>query len=254
MKPAISIRAISKQYEIYSEGKRLHTFRDDLMDTIKRLLGREHDQNYKEKIWALRDVSFDVFPGEAVGIMGYNGSGKSTLLKILAKVTQPTLGQAVLLGRVGAILEVGAGFHSELTGRENIFINGAVLGMKQKEIRDKFDEIVDFSGVEKFLDTPVKQYSSGMQVRLAFSIAAHIDPDILLIDEALAVGDVVFQEKCLAKMRERLTLGTTVLFVSHSLQSLKSLCNRGLVLKGGGLVCDAPIEESVANYSCLSRV
>jgi lipopolysaccharide transport system ATP-binding protein len=200
------------------------------------------------EFWALRDVSFDVHRGEVVGIIGRNGAGKSTLLKILSRITEPTTGRFGLCGRVGSLLEVGTGFHSELTGRENIFLNGAVLGMRRREIRQKFDEIVAFAEIEQFLDTPVKRYSSGMYVRLAFAIAAHLLPDILIIDEVLAVGDAVFQKKCLGKMSEVSRSGRTVLFVSHNDQAVRNLCQRAVWLQDGRVQFLGPSELAVKAY------
>jgi lipopolysaccharide transport system ATP-binding protein len=199
-------------------------------------------------VWALKDVSFEVKQGEVVGIIGRNGAGKSTLLKILTRITKPTTGHARIRGRVGSLLEVGTGFHPELTGRENVFLNGAVLGMRRAEIKRKFDEIVEFSGVERFLDTPVKRYSSGMRVRLAFAVAAHLDPEILLIDEVLAVGDADFQKKCLGKMGEAAHGGRTVLFVSHNMQTLGRLCSRGILLERGAIVEDGAARDVIASY------
>ena len=199
-------------------------------------------------IWALKAVSFEVKHGEAIGIIGRNGAGKSTLLKILARITEPTTGQAEIHGRVGSLLEVGTGFHPDLTGRENIYLNGTILGMKKREIDRKFDEIVDFSGVEKFIDTPVKRYSNGMRVRLAFSVAAHLEPEILLVDEVLAVGDAEFQRKCLGKMGEVTQGGRTVLFVSHQMEAILNLCPRCLVLGEGGVIFSGPAEEAVRVY------
>jgi lipopolysaccharide transport system ATP-binding protein len=196
----------------------------------------------------LKDVSFQVERGEVVGIIGRNGAGKSTLLKVLSRITEPTEGRAVINGRVGSLLEVGTGFHQELTGRENIYLNGAILGMTKDEIDRKFDEIVDFSGVEKFIDTPVKRYSSGMRVRLAFSVAAHLDPEILLIDEVLAVGDAAFQKKCLGKMGDVAKSGRTVLFVSHNMGSIQKLCPRSLLLNNGQIVLDSNTQEVVETY------
>ena len=191
---------------------------------------------------ALKDVSFSVAPGEAIGIIGANGAGKSTLLKVLTRVTAPTSGSGSVRGRVGTILEVGTGFHPELTGRENIFLSGAILGLRHHEVRERMDAIVDFAGVDKFVDTPVKRYSSGMYVRLAFAVAAHLDPDILVIDEVLAVGDIGFQKKCLARMEDELRRqGRTILFVSHNLEAIRALCGRALLLDKGMLVCDGPI-------------
>jgi lipopolysaccharide transport system ATP-binding protein len=206
-----------------------------------------------EEFWALKEVNFEIKQGEVVGIIGRNGAGKSTLLKILSRITEPTKGRVTLRGRVASLLEVGTGFHNELTGRENIFLNGAILGMTQREIRSKFDEIVDFAGVERFLDTPVKRYSSGMYVRLAFAIAAHLEPEILVVDEVLAVGDAEFQKKCLGKMRDvSQREGRTVLFVSHNLAAVADLTSRAIVLNGGSVSADAPVAEAITHY--LSQV
>lgn len=202
-----------------------------------------------EEFWALNDVSFDVMPGESIGIIGRNGAGKSTLLKILSRITPPTKGTVIMRGRIASLLEVGTGFHQELTGRENIFMNGSILGMKNAEIKTKFDEIVDFSGVEKFLDTPLKNYSSGMQLRLAFAVAAHLDPEILIIDEVLAVGDAEFQKKCIGKMEDVSKSGRTVLFVSHNMASLKVICKTGLLLENGILTHVGSIEQTVSAYT-----
>ncbi len=202
----------------------------------------------KNDFWALRDVSFEIREGEVVGILGRNGAGKSTLLKILARITSPTTGRAFLYGRVGALLEVGTGFHQELSGRENIFLNGAILGMTKAEIRAKFDEIVDFSEIGDFLDTPVKHYSSGMYVRLAFSIAAHTESEILIVDEVLAVGDVAFRKKCLGKMGDVSRQGRTVLFVSHNMAAVENLCHRGIVLRTGSLVYDGDVKGAIREY------
>jgi len=199
-------------------------------------------------IWALRDVSFDVKKGEVLGIIGGNGAGKSTLLKILSRITEPTIGRAGIEGRVASLLEVGTGFHLELTGRENVYLNGTILGMKKTEIDQKFDEIIDFSGVEKFIDTPVKRYSSGMNVRLAFSVAAHLEPQILLVDEVLAVGDVEFQKKCLGKMDEVSKQGRTVLLVSHNMSAVQNLCSRSILLENGQIRMNGPTDKAVALY------
>ena len=204
-----------------------------------------------EEFWALRDVNLEVKQGEVVGIIGRNGAGKSTLLKILSRITEPTAGRIHLKGRVASLLEVGTGFHPELTGRENIFLNGAILGMSRSEIKRKFDEIVAFADIEKFLDTPVKRYSSGMYVRLAFAVAAHLEPEILIVDEVLAVGDAEFQRKCLGKMSEVAHGGRTVLFVSHNMASLLALCNRGVLLDKGRKQSEGPIGEAIDHY--LSR-
>jgi lipopolysaccharide transport system ATP-binding protein len=198
--------------------------------------------------WALRDVSFDVQPGEVIGVIGRNGAGKSTLLKILSRITEPTSGEARIRGRVASLLEVGTGFHPELTGRENIFLNGAILGMSKQEIRNKFDEIVAFAEIEKFIDTPVKRYSSGMYVRLAFAVAAHLEPEILIVDEVLAVGDFEFQRKCLGKMKEVGNSGRTILFVSHNLGAVQALCQRGIWLKSGCVAGDGTAEDVCRQY------
>lgn len=200
-------------------------------------------------LWALRSVTFTVERGETVGIMGRNGSGKSTLLKILSRITAPTRGSAEIHGRVASLLEVGTGFHQELTGKENVYLNGSILGLRRHEIEARYDEIVAFSEIGQFMDTPVKRYSSGMRVRLAFAVAAHLEPDILILDEVLAVGDAAFQEKCLDKIDQTRNKGTTILFVSHSADSVRRLCTRGLVLAEGNLVCDASAEAAVAHYN-----
>lgn len=205
-----------------------------------------------EDFWALKDVSFEIQPGEVVGIIGRNGAGKSTLLKILSRITEPTGGRITLNGRVASLLEVGTGFHPELSGRENVYLNGAILGMTRAEIKAKFDEIVDFAGVEKFLDTPVKRYSSGMYVRLAFAVSAHLEPEILIVDEVLAVGDAEFQKKCLGKMKDVSKSGKTVLFVSHNLAAVSNLCTRGILLKAGQLVVIDTIDNTLAAYSAQS--
>jgi len=215
--------------------------------TVGKVIGR-HEKREADLLWALRDVSFTVNSGEAIGLIGHNGAGKSTLLKLLSRIAEPTTGWAEVTGRVGSLLEVGTGFHPELTGRENVFLNGAILGMRRSEIRKRFDEIVDFANIERFLDTPVKRYSSGMQVRLAFAVAAHLEPEILLVDEVLAVGDASFQRKSLAKMAEVASAGRTVVFVSHNLATIQALCGRGLLLERGTVIADAPIEEAVTGY------
>lgn len=202
----------------------------------------------KEELWPLRNVSFEINSGEVVGIIGRNGAGKSTLLKILSRITEPTDGRAEIFGRVGTLLEVGTGFHPELTGRENIYLSGIILGMKRTEIDRKFDEIVEFAGVSKFIDTPVKRYSSGMYVRLAFAVGAHLEPEILIVDEVLAVGDAQFQKKCLDKMRLMGSEGRTVLFVSHNLEAVTRLCDRAIVFRGGSVVYDGPSHEAVKAY------
>ncbi len=206
-----------------------------------------------EEFWALDDLSFEIRRGEVVGIIGRNGAGKSTLLKLLSRITEPSRGRIAIKGRVASLLEVGTGFHPELTGRENIYLNGAILGMSRKEVKRKFDEIVAFAEVEKFLDTPVKRYSSGMYVRLAFAVAAHLEPEILIVDEVLAVGDSDFQAKCINKMQDVAGVGRTVLFVSHNLQAVRTLCSRGILLSKGRVECDAPIQETVDAYKASGR-
>jgi len=240
---AIRLENISKKYRIGKKQEKYRTLRDTLTEAVvtpfrrtgRLLHGRAAEAaELNEVIWALKDVSFEVKQGEVVGIIGRNGAGKSTLLKILARITEPTSGFAEVHGRVGSLLEVGTGFHRELTGRENIYLSGAILGMKWAEIDRKFDEIVEFSGVEKFIDTPVKHYSSGMYLRLAFAVAAHLEPEILLVDEVLAVGDARFQKKCLNKMEDIGQQGRTVIFVSHNMPAITRLCERAILLEGPG--------------------
>ena len=202
----------------------------------------------KNKFWALRNINFVIHPGEVVGIIGHNGAGKSTLLKIISRITEPTSGEIILRGRLSSLLEVGTGFHPDLTGRENIYLNGAILGMTRKEIDSKFDDIVDFAKVEDFVNTPVKRYSSGMYVRLAFSVAAHLEPEILIVDEVLAVGDAEFQRRCLDKMREVAQSGRSILFVSHNMQSIRNLCSECLVLKDGGILFRGKTHEAINHY------
>lgn len=246
---AIHVEHLSKRYRIGKAQKSiLHNpspFRH-LAHSMRYYLGAFFQP--EETLWALKNVSFEVRQGDVLGVIGRNGSGKSTLLKLLSRVTEPTTGRAIIHGRVGALLEVGTGFHPELTGRENIFLSGAILGMKHAEIQRKFDEIVAFSGVERFIDTPIKYYSSGMRVRLGFAVAAHLEPEVLLIDEVLAVGDAEFQQKCLGKMSEVATAGRTVLFVSHNMAAVQSLCNRGIYLQKGEILVDGTISEAVAKY------
>ena len=252
----IKIEGLSKQYRYGVIGH--GTLYKDLQSWWARFRGKE-DPNVRitsdvgpgldgERFWALDDINLEVHEGERIGIIGRNGAGKSTLLKILSRVTTPTGGLVKLKGRVASLLEVGTGFHPEQTGRENIFLNGAILGMTKAEIRSKFDEIVDFSGLEKFIDTPVKRYSSGMYVRLAFAVAAHLDSEIMLVDEVLAVGDVQFQSKCLGKMEDVARGGRTILFVSHNMAAIRNLCDRALLLNEGQLVLDAVAEHTIAHY------
>lgn len=235
MKPIISVEGLGKSYTICHEGQTNYkSLREEIFKLPLRLLQRGGQS--REEFWALKDVSFDIMPGDRVGIIGRNGAGKSTLLKLLSRITEPTTGRITLRGRVASLLEVGTGFHPELTGRENIYLNGAILGMTRSEVRRKFDEIVDFAGVEKFLDTPVKRYSSGMYVRLAFAVAAHLEPEILIVDEVLAVGDAAFQKKCLGKMEAVSKEGRTVLFVSHNIGAIQQLCNRAILLRNGSII------------------
>lgn len=248
MKPIISVEGLGKKYTIRHEGQgRYRALREEIFRLPQRLFQRKHQD--KEEFWALKDVSFDIMPGDRVGIIGRNGAGKSTLLKLLSRITEPSTGKITLRGRVASLLEVGTGFHPELTGRENIFLNGAILGMSRAEVRRKFDEIVDFAGVEKFLDTPVKRYSSGMYVRLAFAVAAHLEPEILIVDEVLAVGDAEFQKKCLGKMEQVGQDGRTVLFVSHNMAMIQQLCHTGIFLSKGHIECLGPIEDTIVKYT-----
>ena len=241
---ALRIERVGKRYAI--GGSDSHR---TLRDHVARRIGAAfRGRAPRRSIWALRNVSFDVAQGEAVGVVGANGAGKSTLLKVLSRITEPTVGRVVGFGRVSSLLEVGTGFHPELTGRENVFLNGAIMGMKRAEITRKFDEIVAFSDVERFLDTPIKHYSSGMQVRLAFAVAAHLDPEILIVDEALAVGDAAFQKRCVAKMGEIRRSGRTVLFVSHNMGLIHTLCDRTILLERGTVVADGTPAATVATY------
>lgn len=254
---AISTTDLSKQYHIGGLKKSNDRLGEQLVDlfvapfrrTRKLLRGQSTGAAELDKVfWALKNVNFEIKQGEVVGIIGRNGAGKSTLLRILSRITEPTTGHAEIIGRVGSLLEVGTGFHPELTGRENVYLNGAILGMRKIEIERKFDEIVNFSGIEKFIDTPVKHYSSGMYVRLAFSVAAHLEPEILLVDEVLAVGDVAFQQKCLGKMDDVAQKGRTVMFVSHNMSLMQSLCQRGIFLNDGHVHTDSSITEAVDAY------
>ncbi len=254
---AISVKNLGKRYQIgAAESKfRYNMLRDVIMDTVyapvriaKAMVGKSERRSNQNFVWALDDVSFDLEEGKVLGIVGRNGAGKSTLLKILSRVTEPTTGTVTVRGRVGSLLEVGTGFHPELTGRENIYMNGAILGMKRAEIDSKFDEMVEFSEVSQFIDTPVKRYSSGMYLRLAFAVAAHLEPEILVVDEVLAVGDAEFQRKCLGKMNDVAQQGRTVLFVSHNMSAILRLTQEAIVLKKGRLIKRAPTAEAVDFY------
>jgi lipopolysaccharide transport system ATP-binding protein len=246
---AIKVEGLSKRYRIKSAHQRHNTLRDYIMATLRRRgKGATQRGAGTEDVWAIKDVSFEVKKGEVLGIIGRNGAGKTTLLKILSRITEPTEGRAIMHGRVGSLLEVGTGFHPELTGRENIYLNAAILGMSRKEIERKFDEIVDFAGVHKFIDTPVKRYSSGMYVRLAFAVAAHLEPEILVVDEVLAVGDATFQKKCLGKMNAIAKGGRTVLFVSHNMPAVSSLCDRAVWLDGGRMREEGPTANVISSY------
>ncbi|NLO28561.1 MAG: ABC transporter ATP-binding protein [Actinobacteria bacterium] len=249
---AVRTVGLGKMYRIGGQREAYRTLRDTLVQMAKRPLERLRHPgaatHHSEVLWALKDVDLEVRRGEAVGIIGRNGAGKSTLLKVLSHITEPTEGRVEIRGRVGSLLEVGTGFHSELTGRENIFLNGAILGMTRAEIRSRFDEIVEFAEISRFLDTPVKRYSSGMYVRLAFAVAAHLDPEILIVDEVLAVGDAAFQKKCLGKMSDVAGGGRTVLFVSHNLSAVRQLCERVVMLDGGLMKTDGKTDEILRIY------
>src|ERR671919_1077671 len=253
---AIRVDGLSKRYKIGLATRRHDTLRDQITDgllSIFRSNGHSSTPGVQrsassDTIWALKDISFEIKHGEVVGFIGRNGAGKSTLLKVLSRITEPTSGRAEIYGRIGSLLEVGTGFHGELTGRENVYLNGAILGMKKSEIDKKFDEMVAFSEVEQFIDTPVKRYSSGMQVRLAFAVAAHLEPEILIVDEVLAVGDAEFQRKCLGKMHDVTRQGRTIIFVSHNISAVRSLCDRAIWLEKGRLLFDGDTDEAVERY------
>lgn len=264
MSPIVKSEKLSKQYKLgLTHAKSIRDLVNQAISSLTRYgLDKQITQVSKSSkispveerdFWALKDVSFEINQGEVVGIIGKNGSGKSTLLKILSQITKPTSGQAVLKGRAASLLEVGTGFHPELTGRENVYLNGTILGMSRREIDKKFNEIIDFSGVGKFIDTPVKRYSSGMVVRLGFSVAAHLEPEILIVDEVLAVGDIEFQEKCMGKMRDVASDGRTVLFVSHNMQAIAQLTHRCIVLSSGKVVFDGKTDEAIAEYRRLNQ-
>lgn len=262
-KVVIKVEQVGKQYRLGTVGtgtlshdfnRWWHKIRGKEDPYLK--IGEANDRSKKgnsDWVWALKDISFEVRQGEVLGIIGKNGAGKSTLLKILSQVTTPSVGQIKVKGRIASLLEVGTGFHPELTGRENIFLNGAILGMSKQEIKNKFDEIVDFSGVERYIDTPVKRYSSGMYVRLAFAVAAHLEPEILIVDEVLAVGDAEFQKKCLGKMKDVSGQGRTVLFVSHNMEAVANLCNRVVTLNSGELKFDGDVDKGILDYLFLAN-
>ncbi len=244
MTPILEIQAVSKKFNIHHEGGPYLSLRDKITGFAKFKSSQKSD----EEFWALKDVSFNVMPGESIGIIGKNGAGKSTLLKILSKITPPSSGKIISRGRIASLLEVGTGFHPELTGRENVYLNGSILGMRKKEIDARFEEIVDFAGTEKFLDTPLKHYSSGMQLRLAFAVAAFLEPEILVIDEVLAVGDAEFQKKCLGKMEDVSKSGRTILFVSHNMSAVESLCSKSILLKNGQLHFSGSSTDVIQQY------
>jgi len=257
MRPIIKVESLCKQYRINTREDaplRYDTLRESLATAIRmpfdRLMGNGH--SHKETLWALKNISFEVQPGEVLGVIGPNGAGKSTLLQILSRIVEPSSGYVELFGKVGSLLEIGTGFHPDLTGRENIYLNGAVLGMSRREINARFDEIVAFSGVERFLETAVKRYSSGMYVRLAFSVAAHLNPEILIIDEVLAVGDAEFQKKCFEKMSEVIKSGRTILLVTHSMALITTLCQNAVLIKNGELQKAGPAEAVVNHYYSIS--
>lgn len=250
---AIRVRDLGKEYRIGQLRPRFRTLRDVLSRRNAPTAASHTASGRRERIWALREVSFEVEPGEVVGIIGANGAGKTTLLRILSRVTEPTTGQAEVRGHIGCLLEVGTGFHPELSGRENIYLNGAILGMRRQDIERRFDEIVGFAEVSRFIDTPIKFYSSGMYLRLAFAVAAHLEPEILIVDEVLAVGDAAFQQKCLGKMSRVARGGRTVLFVSHNMDAIQRLCTRCLLLERGELTEDGPTGDVIAAYMARSR-
>jgi homopolymeric O-antigen transport system ATP-binding protein len=249
MRPIVKVRNLTKRYELRRSRSANPTIREALVGALSSPLARlGNGRSSKDVLWVLRDVNFEVGPGEVIGIIGSNGAGKSTLLKILARITKPSEGEIDIYGRVGSLLEIGTGFHPDLTGRENIYLNATILGMKRREIKRKFDEIVSFSEVEQFLEMPVKFYSTGMHLRLAFAVAAHLEPEVLLLDEVLAVGDAAFQQKCRAKMREVSGEGRTVFFVSHSMAAIQELCNRVFLVSAGQLSEAENKESAIAKY------
>lgn len=258
VKSVLTVRNLSKRYRIGARQQRQDTLAGRLLDLarqplanlsrLRKLTTFSEDDDGRDVIWALKDVSFEIGRGETVGVIGANGAGKSTLLKILSRITQPTSGMAIVDGRVSSLLEVGTGMHPELTGRENVYLNGAILGMTRKEIEAKFDAIVEFADIEKFIDTPVKRYSSGMGLRLAFSVAAHLEPEILLVDEVLAVGDHNFQKKCIGKMGEVANTGRTVVYVGHNMAALARLCHRAILLDNGRMIQDGPVHDVIGSH------
>jgi len=248
MKPILEIKHVSKKYTINHSGQTGYL---SLRDSFSNLFKFNKSGN-KETFYALDDLTFDIYPGDSLGVIGKNGAGKSTLLKVLSKITPPSSGSILSRGRIASLLEVGTGFHPELTGRENVYLNGSILGLKKSEIEKHFDAIVDFSGIEQFIDTPLKHYSSGMQLRLAFAVAAHLEPEILIIDEVLAVGDAEFQKKCIGKMEDVSKSGRTILFVSHNMAAIESLCNKGILLSKGKLIDQGPCREITNKYISLN--
>ena len=257
MKPAISVRGVSKRFQLGIRGHRTYGTLRETLDAGARAASRWMTRPFRRsqpatdatrELWAVKDVTFDVRPGEVVGVVGRNGAGKSTLLKLMSRITSPSAGEILLRGRVGSLLEVGTGFHPELSGRENVYLNGSILGMGRREIDRKFDEIVAFAEVERFLETPVKRYSSGMYVRQAFAVAAHLEPEVLLVDEVLAVGDMAFQQKCLGKMGQVSKQGRTILFVSHNMTAVKALCSRAVLFEGGRVAVDGSVDSVVDRY------
>jgi lipopolysaccharide transport system ATP-binding protein len=255
--PVIRVRGVGKKYVLGNQRARHDTFRDSISAKVAAIIkaarrvpsgGRDSRPEHADEFWALKEVDFEVERGEVIGVIGRNGAGKSTLLKLLSRITEPTEGSIELRGRVSSLLEVGTGFHLELTGRENVYLNGAILGMSRREITRKFDEIVEFAGIERFIDTPVKRYSSGMYVRLGFAVAAHLEPEILIVDEVLAVGDAEFQRKCIGKIQDVAGLGRTVLFVSHNMAAVERLCSRTVLIEGGRIKADGPVRQVVSEY------
>lgn len=257
MKPIITVKALSKKFHINpreTRSVRYETLRESMVKSLRAPFTRNRKNGKRDDtIWALKDVNFEVLPGEVMGIIGPNGAGKSTLLKVLSRIIEPTSGRVELFGRVASLLEVGTGFHPDLSGRENVYLNGAILGMRRREIDARFDEIVAFAEVEKFLDTAVKHYSSGMYIRLAFAVAAHLDPEILIVDEVLAVGDARFQKKCLGKMDDVTQSGRTVLFVTHGLSMVTQLCRRAILFNGGRITKMGSADEVVNHYEGMVR-